>query len=182
MKTRLSVTIGEEKTLKIYFELLKITVAVTSKLSIKKIVYWDHLKENPLYDFGFGFENEVQEKGDLGFKMEVAFRKEFQRGAKKILIIGTDCPYLKESILLDAYKKLDESDFVIGPARDGGYYLLGMKEVSPFLFHSIPWSTKDVLSLTIDSIKKENKTYSLMDELGDIDDIDDLKFWKGSDY
>ncbi|TGK78929.1 glycosyltransferase [Leptospira noumeaensis] len=182
VKTRLAVSIGEEKTLDIYSELLNITTSVTSKLNVKKIVYWDHTKENPPYEFGIGFDYEVQEIGDLGFKMKMAFQKEFQRGTNKILIIGTDCPFLTENILFDAYRKLDDSDFVIGPARDGGYYLLGMKEVSPFLFHSIPWSTKDVLSLTIESIRKENKTFSLIDELIDIDDIDDLKYWKGTTY
>ncbi|TGL88562.1 glycosyltransferase [Leptospira congkakensis] len=182
VKTRLSVSIGDEKTLKIYFELLRITNAVTSNLNVEKIVYWDHLIEKPSYEFGNTFKKQIQEIGDLGRKMEVAFQKEFQSKAKKIIIIGTDCPFLTEEILLDAYRKLDASDFVIGPARDGGYYLLGMKEDSPFIFQSIPWSTKDVLSLTIQSIQKNKKTYSLIEELCDIDDIEDLKFWKGSDY
>ncbi|TGL39740.1 TIGR04282 family arsenosugar biosynthesis glycosyltransferase [Leptospira perdikensis] len=179
VKTRLSVSIGEEETLKIYYELLKITKTVTSNLKVEKFVYWDHLTKNSSESFDFGYPNKTQELGDLGYKMEVAFQKEFQMETGKIVIIGTDCPFLTEEILLKAYKDLDHSDFILGPARDGGYYLLGMKTFLPFVFHSIPWSTKDVLSLTIESIRKNNKTFTLLDELCDIDDIDDLRFWKG---
>lgn len=179
VKTRLAVSIGEEKTLKIYFELLQITKMVTAKVGAKKIVYWDQAMDKPIKEFEFGYQNEVQEDGDLGFKMEMAFQKEFQSEKTKTLIIGTDCPFLTKEILQQAFHALDDSDFVIGPARDGGYYLLGMKEFSPFVFQSIPWSTKDVLLLTIDSIQKNNKTVTLITELCDIDDVQDLEFWKG---
>lgn len=179
VKTRLSVSIGEEETLKIYYELLTITRSVTSTLDVEKFVYWDHLTKDETEGFAFGYPNKMQSNGDLGLKMEVAFQKEFQLGAGKIVIIGTDCPFLTKEILLKAFDALDHSDFVLGPARDGGYYLLGMKEFSSFVFRSIPWSTKDVLSLTVDSIQKNNKTLTLLDELCDIDDIDDLQFWKG---
>lgn len=179
VKTRLSVSIGEEETLKIYYELLTITRSVTSTLDVEKFVYWDHLTKDEPEGFAFGYPNKIQSNGDLGLKMEVAFQKEFQLGADKIVIIGTDCPFLTKEILLKAFDALDHSDFVLGPARDGGYYLLGMKEFSSFVFRSIPWSTKDVLSLTVDSIQKNNKTLTLLDELCDIDDIDDLQFWKG---
>ncbi|PJZ44352.1 TIGR04282 family arsenosugar biosynthesis glycosyltransferase [Leptospira brenneri] len=182
VKTRLSVSIGEENTLKIYFELLMITKAVTSSLDVEKIVYWDRLTEVSKFEFGSEFKRQVQAVGDLGKKMEVAFHNELQEGTGKVLIIGTDCPFVTKEILLDAYQRLDNSDFVIGPAKDGGYYLLGMKKFSPFVFQSIPWSTSEVLSLTMTSIEKNNQTFSLLAELCDIDDLDDLKVWKGSDY
>ncbi|EOQ98408.1 transferase 1, rSAM/selenodomain-associated [Leptospira wolbachii serovar Codice str. CDC] len=179
VKTRLAASIGEEKTLKVYYELLAITKFVTSTIEVDRIVFWDHLMDGSSKEFEFGYRNEIQETGDLGFKMEIAFQKEFQSGAKKIIIIGTDCPFLTKEILQNAFAALDHSDFVLGPALDGGYYLLGMKEFSSFVFKSIPWSTEDVLSLTINSIEKNNKTVTLLDSLCDIDDIDDLKFWKG---
>lgn len=178
VKTRLASTFGDEKTLEIYFELLDVTKNVTSVIDAEKIVYWDELREDHPKEFEFGYQNRIQETGDLGFKMENAFQNEFKLGAKKIVIIGTDCPYLTNDIFEVAYSELDHTDFVLGPALDGGYYLLGMKEFSPFIFHSIPWSTKDVLSLTIESIRKNNKTFTLLKELSDIDDINDFKQWK----
>lgn len=178
VKTRLSASIGEERTLKIYLELLEITKSVTYSLDIDKIVYWNHLTEVLFDGFGSGYRAEVQEEGDLGWKMQIAFQNEFQTKPNKVLIIGTDCPFLTTEILYKAYQSLDQTDFVLGPARDGGYYLLGMKEFSPYLFHSIPWSTKDVLSLTLAKIQNHAKTVSLLDELDDIDEIDDLNYWK----
>lgn len=178
VKTRLATTIGEDKTLKIYFELLTITKKVTSVIDAEKVVYWDTLTHHSQNEFEFGYENKIQEIGDLGFKMEKAFQNESKLGAKKIVIIGTDCPYLTKDILEAAYSELDHFDFVLGPALDGGYYLLGMKEFFPFVFHSIPWSTENVLSLTIESIRKNKRTVTLLEELSDIDDIDDLKIWK----
>lgn len=179
VKTRLSVSIGEDETLKIYRELLEITKSVTSNIDVDKVVYWNHLTNILFNGFVTGYRAEVQEEGDLGWKMERAFQKESQSKPNKILIIGTDCPFLTKEIILNAYQSLEQSDFVIGPARDGGYYLLGMKEFSPYLFHSIPWSTKDVLSLTMNVIQNHNKTVTLLEELYDIDAIDDLKYWKG---
>lgn len=178
VKTRLASTIGDEKTLKIYFELLEVTKNVTSVIDAEKIVYWDELRDGHPNEFEFGYQNRIQTTGELGFKMENAFQYEFNLSARKIVIIGTDCPYLTKDIFEVAYSELDHVDFVVGPALDGGYYLLGMKEFSPFIFHSIPWSTKDVLSLTIESIRKNNKTFALLKELSDIDDINDLEQWK----
>lgn len=178
VKTRLASTIGDEKTLKIYFELLEVTKNVTSVIDAEKIVYWDELRDGHPNEFEFGYQNRIQTTGELGFKMENAFQNEFNLSARKIVIIGTDCPYLTKDIFEVAYSELDHVDFVVGPALDGGYYLLGMKEFSPFIFHSIPWSTKDVLSLTIESIRKNNKTFALLKELSDIDDINDLEQWK----
>ncbi|PJZ83767.1 TIGR04282 family arsenosugar biosynthesis glycosyltransferase [Leptospira harrisiae] len=180
VKTRLAVSIGDSKTLQIYFELLEITKKVTSVFEAEKIVYWDHLHLKNSLRFEFGYATKVQAEGDLGFKMKVAFQNEFQNKLGKIVIIGTDCPFLTKEIFEKAYSALDESDFVIGPATDGGYYLLGMKEFYPFVFNSIPWSTNEVLTLTLQSIQKNKKTVTLLSELNDIDDIDDLKNWNES--
>ncbi|TGK88217.1 glycosyltransferase [Leptospira bourretii] len=178
VKTRLAVSIGEDQTLKIYKELLVITKKITSTLSVEKIVYWDHLPfENPL-EFEFGDSAKVQAEGDLGFKMKTAFEDEFRSKLGKVVIIGTDCPFLTEEILEKAYLSLDTTDFVIGPAMDGGYYLLGMREFFPYVFDSIPWSTSNVLPLTLEVIQKNKNTVTLLAELNDIDDINDLKDWK----
>ncbi|PKA12070.1 TIGR04282 family arsenosugar biosynthesis glycosyltransferase [Leptospira meyeri] len=179
VKTRLAVSIGEDQTLKIYLELLEITKKITSTLSVEKIVYWDHLHLVNTLEFEFGDSKKVQAEGDLGLKMKIAFENEFRSNFGKVLIIGTDCPFLTKEILEKAYHSLDDTDFVIGPAMDGGYYLLGMREFFPFVFDSIPWSTSEVLPLTLEVIQKNKKTVTLLTELNDIDDIFDLNDWKG---
>ncbi|MCW7487514.1 TIGR04282 family arsenosugar biosynthesis glycosyltransferase [Leptospira meyeri] len=179
VKTRLAVSIGEDQTLKIYLELLEITKKITSTLSVEKIVYWDHLHLVNTLEFEFGDSKKVQAEGDLGLKMKIAFENEFRSNFGKVLIIGTDCPFLTKEILEKAYHSLDDTDFVIGPAMDGGYYLLGMREFFPFVFDSIPWSTSEVFPLTLEVIQKNKKTVTLLTELNDIDDIFDLNDWKG---
>ncbi|TGL20297.1 glycosyltransferase [Leptospira bourretii] len=178
VKTRLAVSIGEDQTLKIYKELLEITKNITSTLSVEKIVYWDHLDLVSPLKFEFGDSTKVQVEGDLGFKMKTAFEDEFRSNFGKVVIIGTDCPFLTKEILEKAYLSLDTTDFVIGPAMDGGYYLLGMREFFPYVFDSIPWSTSNVLPLTLEVIQKNKNTVTLLAELNDIDDINDLKDWK----
>ncbi|MCW7493330.1 TIGR04282 family arsenosugar biosynthesis glycosyltransferase [Leptospira sp. 2 VSF19] len=180
VKTRLASSVGEEKALGIYFELLEITKKITSAIDVQKIVYWDEFRDDSPNEFEFEYQKKVQETGDLGFKMEKAFQNEFKDGARKIIIIGTDCPFLTKEIIENAYSRLNDFDFVLGPALDGGYYLLGMKEYFPFVFRSIPWSTENVLSLTMNLIQKNNKTVTLLEELCDIDDINDFNLWKGS--
>ncbi|WP_341867143.1 TIGR04282 family arsenosugar biosynthesis glycosyltransferase [Leptospira kemamanensis] len=178
MKTRLAHAVGNPKALEVYEELLQLTKSITSKLGVEKIVYWDQLPEHTELYFGNEFSHAIQSTGDLGIKMASAFQNEFSNEKGKILIIGTDCPYLKPSLFEEAYDALDLTDFVIGPAIDGGYYLLGMKEYHPFVFENIPWSTDSVLPLTLQTIQSKKFTYSLLVTLNDIDTEDDWKEWK----
>lgn len=178
VKTRLAHTVGNPKALEVYEELLQLTKTITSKLDVQKIVYWDNLPKQAELYFGNEFSHSIQSTGDLGRKMANAFQKEFSIDKGKILIIGTDCPYLKTSLFDEAYEALDHTDFVIGPAIDGGYYLLGMKEYHPYVFENIPWSTDSVLPLTLQSIQRKNFTYSLLETLNDIDTEEDWEEWK----
>ncbi|TGM05135.1 TIGR04282 family arsenosugar biosynthesis glycosyltransferase [Leptospira jelokensis] len=178
VKTRLAQTIGDSKALEVYEELLDITESVTADLEAEKIVYWDQIPDSGHSYFQIGYKHSKQSSGDLGTKMANAFQYEFQKSKGKVLIIGTDCPYLKASIFLDAYKALEHSDFVIGPALDGGYYLLGMNEYLPFVFDGIPWSTDSVLTLTLENIKRNHFKCTLLEELDDIDTIHEWEKWK----
>ena len=97
------------------------------------------------------------------------FRKAFKSQAKKVVIIGSDCPQLDRTIIEKAFASLDDTDFVIGPSTDGGYYLLGMKEYAPWVFEGIEWSTATVRQRTLEKILAAGKQYSLLPELSDID-------------
>ncbi|MCW7503238.1 TIGR04282 family arsenosugar biosynthesis glycosyltransferase [Leptospira sp. 1 VSF14] len=178
VKTRLAKTLGDKTTLDIYKKLLHITEDITTKLNISKTVYWDQIPNQTNSYFKNGYSFKVQSQGDLGKKMQDAFREEFGESFKKILIIGTDCPYLTEAIFQDAFLALENSDIVIGPAKDGGYYLLGMNELYPSLFEEIPWSTELVFALTIKKSKELNLSVSILPELNDIDTEKDWLEWE----
>ncbi|PJZ36925.1 transferase [Leptospira levettii] len=177
VKTRLARTLGDQTTLNIYQNLLQITQDITSKLNISKTVYWDQIPNHTNIYFQDGYSFKVQSQGDLGKKMKDAFREEFDESFGKILIIGTDCPYLTKEIFEDAYRALEKSNIVIGPAKDGGYYLLGMNRFYPSLFEGIPWSTELVFDLTIKKIKELNLTFSVLPALNDIDTEKDWSEW-----
>ena len=105
--------------------------------------------------------------------MKNAFQWAFKQGYEKVLIIGSDLLTLDENTLLKAQRTLVQSDFVIGTAYDGGYYLLGMKEPTTALFENKNWSTDTVLKETLLDIK--DKSVVLLDKKNDIDTLEDLK-------
>ena len=88
-----------------------------------------------------------QAPGDLGTRLSQAMLRAHTEGARNIVIIGTDCPDLTEAHLRTAFVMLEDSDIVLGPAQDGGYYLIGLREPQPLLFEAIPWSTGEVFAL-----------------------------------
>ena len=106
--------------------------------------------------------------------MKNAFSDLFDQGYSKVLIIGTDCPELSPEIIIAAFDSLNTHDIVIGPARDGGYYLLGMKKLCPDLFNNISWSTDQVLQQTLRACVDSGLSNRLLDELSDIDNEEDL--------
>ena len=109
----------------------------------------------------------------MGERMEMAFRSAFEEGAGKVLIIGSDCPELSSAALDAAFDVLNSADFVVGPVLDGGYYLLGMSEMTPSVFHNIAWSTETVLTETLGKIRALGKSFALLPLLTDIDEAGD---------
>jgi len=116
-----------------------------------------------------------QEGDDVGVRMSRAFETLFAQDYRQVLIMGTDVP----SLPLDHYKQalalLEQHDLVLGPALDGGYYLIGLKKPAPALFENIPWSTNQVMALTGEKAKTLGLAIGLLPEWRDIDTIDDLK-------
>lgn len=114
------------------------------------------------------FVKKIQYEGDLGKKISHAFQTVFERHSR-VIIIGSDCASLTTEIVEKAYQQLEKHDFVIGPAFDGGYYLLGMKTFSPPLFQNIDWSTELVFAQTKSRIDTLGKSLYLLPTLSDID-------------
>ena len=179
VKTRLARTLGDEKALRIYQALLSHTRLVSLGLDIDRHLYYSHFIDHNDNWSSENFDKQLQLGNDLGARMANAFQEILKRYDKAI-IIGSDCASLSPEIIKNAFGLLDENDFVIGPALDGGYYLLGMKELHQEIFQDIEWSTSSVFDRTVQKIKSLNKTFSLAPKLSDIDtEADWIKYgWK----
>ncbi len=172
-KTRLAATIGEEAALNIYKFLLQHTFQITENLNVAKHVYYsetiwnDDLWANDVY------AKKLQKGDDLGQRMSNAFTEGFEFGFEKICIIGSDMFDLTQKDLESAFVALDEHDYVVGPAHDGGYYLLGMKKWDSKVFQNKEWGNKSVLGATLADLKDD--IVHLMLVRNDVDIYEDIK-------
>ena len=121
-----------------------------------------------------GFLNAKQHGKDLGSRMQNAFEQLFSNGYEKIVIIGSDCPSLTSEILEKALDELDNNETVIGPATDGGYYLLGMKKMFANFFQNKSWSTSSVYEDTVKDFKNHAVKYHILPMLTDVDEAKDV--------
>lgn len=119
-----------------------------------------------------------QPPGDLGKRMAYAFQSAFTAGAERVITIGTDCPGLDSVRMQEAFQALQTHDVVLGPATDGGYYLIGLRRFIPELFVGISWSTDTVLSETVAIANQLGLTVAYLDALTDVDRPDDLPVWQ----
>ncbi len=168
VKTRLAKTVGNEKALAVYKALMEHTRKIAEALPVnRRLFYSQFINESDNWSRK-KFQKDLQIEADLGTKMATAFHTVFKKN-DKVVIIGSDCASLTPEIVQTAFDRLDDFPFVIGPAMDGGYYLLGMTEFTPSVFSDIEWSTETVCSTTIERINSLGKTYFLLPELSDID-------------
>jgi hypothetical protein len=116
----------------------------------------------------------AQAGDDLGARMARAFADVFAQGYRRVLVTGTDLPTLPGSAFSEALTLLDRHDLVLGPAQDGGYYLIGLRKPAPELFAGIPWSTDRVLALTQTKAAAAGLKTALLPVRRDIDTLDDL--------
>ena len=173
-KTRLAATVGNENALKVYIELLAHTNLISKELNCDKYLFYDKLTANKMPWGDDIYQTAYQLESDLGGRMQNAFEQLFNNGYERIVIIGSDCYELTQEIIEEAFNKLNHNKVVIGPAKDGGYYLLGLTQLIPQLFSDVAWSTDEVFSATIKTLENLNLTYSTTPILSDIDTIEDL--------
>jgi len=119
-----------------------------------------------------------QGSGDLGKRMRRAFHEAFQAGLDRVVLVGTDIPSITDRILLRAFENLGHADLVLGPARDGGYYLIGLRQAFPQLFVGIPWGTHKVLERTRKVADDLTLSAVLLETLQDLDRPEDLHLWE----
>jgi len=172
-KTRLAATIGDVEALEIYKFLLARTVDITKSLDAKKEVYYsEYIHPNDIWNTSI-YDKRLQVGEDLGKRMKQAFANGFEQGYENIVIIGSDMYDLDQSDIERAFETLNTVDFVIGPAQDGGYYLLGMNKLQPLLFENKDWGTSTVLADTLKNLSNEN--IKLLEQRNDIDTYEDIK-------
>ncbi len=173
VKTRLAQSIGDNTALEVYKFLLEKTKKITSNLDYDRAIYYsEKIRNNDIWKKN-KYQKFQQEGDDLGIRMKNAFKNSFDSGYEKVLIIGSDIYDLTPSHIDEAFKKLDSNDVVIGPAIDGGYYLLGMKRLHTTIFKNKEWGTSSVREDTLSDLQKVN--VHLLQELNDVDVIEDIE-------
>lgn len=173
VKTRLAKSVGNEIALEIYQFLLNKTKEVTLNIPADKVVFYsEEITNKDIWDATI-YKKELQEGTDLGAKMSNAFKTCFKDGYEKVVLIGSDLFDLEEFHIREAFEKLEKNDAVIGPALDGGYYLLGLKKMHPTIFMNKNWGTATVRKNTMKNLEKVN--VHLLPILNDVDVIEDIK-------
>jgi uncharacterized protein len=182
VKTRIANEKGKEVAASIYKELLDATIELCTQLKDKIDIHLFFTANNTT-SIWHDVSNlqHLQAEGDLGNKMLKAF-EEIIENYGKVMIIGSDCPYITKGIILEGEKLLDKSDVVVGPALDGGYYLLGMKKLYHRIFEGIDWSSDQVYYQTCDRLFELRCTFSTLEKLSDIDYYQDYIQWKIQSY
>ena len=127
---------------------------------------------------GNGIKYVSQVSGDLGHKMHLAFDRSFKLGSQRVVTIGIDCPDISQEILENAFNSLQKQDLVLGPAKDGGYYLIGLNQTLPQLFQNINWGTEKVLNQTEYIAQQLNLSIHYLPALSDVDRPQDLTIWQ----
>lgn len=118
-----------------------------------------------------------QTPGDLGERLHAAFAEHFESDAQHVVIIGSDCPDVTATDIEDAWLALEGHDVVLGPALDGGYWLIGLRAPQPGLFTAMPWSTDAVFAETIRRARESGLRVAVLRELSDVDTVADWERW-----
>ena len=174
VKTRLAEDVGIYKALDVYNELVHHTHKITRKIEVDKAVYYsEYVELEDVWDNG-DFKLTSQKGFTLAEKMHHAFDEAFD-SYNKVIIIGSDCYELNSKTIRLAFEVLEDNDMVVGPAKDGGYYLLGMKEFLPQLFAGKTYSTESVLKELLEEAEELELSVYQLPTLNDIDTLEDLK-------
>jgi rSAM/selenodomain-associated transferase 1 len=179
VKTRLAAALGDDGALAVYRRLAEHTVAVARELAGDGVeVRVHHTPADAGAEvrawLGDGPRYLPQGEGSLGERMEEAFRRAFAGGARRVVIVGSDLPGLSSELLRRAFDALGEREAVVGPARDGGYYLLGLVRPVEWVFRGIRWSTPEVLPATLARLRAAGAEPLLLEALADVDEAGDL--------
>ncbi|MGH7198733.1 MAG: TIGR04282 family arsenosugar biosynthesis glycosyltransferase [Candidatus Omnitrophota bacterium] len=186
VKTRLASAIGHRKAAEIYRRLAERTVRAAAPLakgSAEIVICYDPPRKAGQIKRWIQkpFAYEAQRGADLGARLSHAVSNAFRRGCRKVVVIGSDCPDVRASTIRKAFRALSGKDAVIGPAADGGYYLIGLRKNNRSLFRAIPWSSRHVFQRTLEKARRERLKVLTLPVKRDIDTIEDYRRWKASE-
>lgn len=175
VKTRLARDIGDARALDVYRSVgHHVAAAVAAEYPVT--VWYDPPDAEPEMRSWLGdYECREQVGRDLGERMARAFREHFARGEHPVVAIGADAPAVSAQTIADAEALLRGADVVIGPAHDGGYYLLGSDRPHDDLFRDVPWGSADVLGITVRHCADLHLSVGLLEVQRDIDTVEDLR-------
>jgi len=174
-KTRLAAGLGDAQALAVYLELVAATCEAAAASATERVeVHFTPTESAASVREMIGRPNWhyiPQIEGDLGARMLAAFES-------ATVIIGTDCPQLCGSLIDNAFRELDDHPLVLGPAEDGGYYLIGARRPDPALFAGVRWSTDQVRARTISNAATLGWSNAQLPMLRDIDTQEDYLAWR----
>lgn len=186
VKTRLAEGIGPDLAAEVAQAMLSDTLDLWGSDRVlapggRRVLVFDPPDAGPWFDpiVPQAFAIQPQADGDLGNRMRAFFEGEFEEGADRVVLIGSDAPALDPSVVVSAFLCLEGRDVVLGPASDGGYYLVGARGEPPPIFEGVDWSTPKVLSQTIDRLNSTGLTLGLLPPCYDIDVPADLQTLAG---
>ncbi len=182
-KTRLIPTLGVQGAASLQRQMTEYTLSKVKKFQKSAGISFEvrfaggdlQLMQNWL---GTEINYQLQGEGDLGKRMENSFLSAFNQGAQEVVIIGIDCPGINAEVLTEAFEKIQNNDLLIGPAVDGGYYLIGLRRAIAQLFTNIDWGTAQVLQQTVDIAQLLHLSVAYLRTLADIDRPEDLSIWE----
>lgn len=179
VKSRLALHVGEDVALRLYENMvLDVIDMLKSGRFPFRICYTPPDARDQMTGWlGQGYDYQLQTGGDLGDRMEEAFAGVFSGDVEEALLIGSDIPGLTAEVIEEAFTSLLTNDAVIGPADDGGYYLIGFRKNTffPRIFHDMVWSTNTVFRKTVDRLHEASRKVHILPELTDVDTVEDLK-------
>ena len=178
VKSRLAKAVGDEAALELYRRFILDIIATLKETGAPfRVFFFPAASSSEVSGLLGGLDARPQQGNDLGKRMEDAFRVVFSEGRRRAILIGSDIPDLPASIITDAYRALEKQNAVIGPARDGGYYLIGFNKSSfhPSIFRGIAWGTNSVFDETMKALQEAALTVWRAPVWGDVDTLDDLR-------
>jgi len=183
VKTRLAKDIGGIEAARVYRGLAERVFFSTSPDAgeYERIIFYSPAGRKNEFSVWVPGERLIAQEGeDIGEIMLNAFTALFREGAAKAVITGVDIPDLDRLIIGQAFAFLDSADVVMGPASDGGYYLIGMKAVHPEIFQGIQWSSQTVFEATAAAVRRLRLSLRVVATLYDVDNLEDLLRFRGS--
>jgi len=181
VKTRLAAATSPEWAAEVARACLLDMIQRLAEVPAHRVLAYTPTDARPYFDAvaGPGFSLVPQAEGDLGKRMHTFFSQQLAQGAEPVVLLGTDSPTLPIGYIIEAFDRLEEVDVVLGPALDGGYYLVGCGRDLPPIFADIPWSTPEVLSATVARLSQTQHRLAVLPPWYDVDTHADWLMLKG---